>query len=229
MLFLPALSAACGLEAQEEIFPGNKFRYTELRLEGTLPVSGYPTPLYLFRRAARTQDGYVFDRSYTSVADGETLKLPLAELKAYDYRFLMVAQPRATRNGCRCPQRAGTQFVPGVAWEDLRLGCASGAAAPDGYSGYTDLSGEAILLDGKIRLTLTRVAGQVLFDIYRTGSSLSQPESILSPDVESVIDRIARIEISYENPTTERGSMKTGRWFPQRMLRNRWCKAFCHR
>lgn len=98
MLFLPALSAACGLEAQEEIFPGNKFRYTELRLEGTLPVSGYPTPLYLFRRAARTQDGYVFDRSYTSVADGETLKLPLAELKAYDYRFLMVAQPgrRAT-------------------------------------------------------------------------------------------------------------------------------------
>ena len=28
MLFLPALSAACGLEAQEEIFPGNKFRYT---------------------------------------------------------------------------------------------------------------------------------------------------------------------------------------------------------
>ena len=93
MLFLPALSAACGLEAQEEIFPGNKFRYTELRLEGTLPVSGYPTPLYLFRRAARTQDGYVFDRSYTSVADGETLKLPLAELKAYDYRFLMVALP----------------------------------------------------------------------------------------------------------------------------------------
>lgn len=62
------------------------------------------------------------------------------------------------------------------------------------------MSGEAILLDGKIRLTLTRVAGQVLFDIYRTGSSLSQPESILSPDVESVIDRIARIEISYENP-----------------------------
>ena len=202
MVFLPALSAACGLEAQEEIFPGNKFRYTELRLEGTLPVSGYPTPLYLFRRAARTQDGYVFDRSYTSVADGETLKLPLAELKAYDYRFLMVAQPGDAQR-LSLSTAAGTQFVPGVAWEDLRLGCASGAAAPDGYSGYTDLSGEAILLDGKIRLTLTRVAGQVLFDIYRTGSSLSQPESILSPDVESVIDRIARIEISYENPTTE--------------------------
>ena len=99
--------------------------------------------------------------------------------------------------------RAGTQFVPGVAWEDLRLGCASGAAAADGYSGYTDLSGADILRDGTIRLTLTRIAGQVLFDIYRTGGSLLEPESILSPDVESVIDRIARIEISYENPTTE--------------------------
>ena len=43
----------------------------------------------------------------------------------------------------------------------------------------------------------------MLFDIYRTGGSLLEPESILSPDVESVIDRIARIEISYENPTTE--------------------------
>lgn len=48
MLFLPALSAACGLEAQEEIFPGNKFRYTELRLEGTLPVSGLPNPALPF-------------------------------------------------------------------------------------------------------------------------------------------------------------------------------------
>ena len=38
MLFLLSFSAACGLEAQEEVFPGNKFRYTELRLEGTLPV-----------------------------------------------------------------------------------------------------------------------------------------------------------------------------------------------
>ena len=202
MLFLLSFSAACGLEAQEEVFPGNKFRYTELRLEGTLPVSGYPTPLYLFRRAARTQDGYVFDRSYTSVADGETLKLPLAELKAYDYRFLMVAQPGGTQ-WLSLSTAAGTQFVPGVAWEDLRLGCASGAAAADGYSGYTDLSCADILRDGTIRLTLTRIAGQVLFDIYRTGSSLSQPESILSPDVESVIDRIARIEISYENTTTE--------------------------
>ena len=202
MLFLLSFSAACGLEAQEEVFPGNKFRYTELRLEGTLPVSGYPTPLYLFRRAARTQDGYVFDRSYTSVADGETLKLPLAELKAYDYRFLMVAQPGGTQ-WLSLSTAAGTQFVPGVAWEDLRLGCASGAAAADGYSGYTDLSGADILRDGTIRLTLTRIAGQVLFDIYRTGGSLLEPESILSPDVESVIDRIARIEISYENPTTE--------------------------
>lgn len=68
MLFLLSFSAACGLEAQEEVFPGNKFRYTELRLEGTLPVSGYPTPLYLSagRRERRT------DMFSTAV----TLRLP---------------------------------------------------------------------------------------------------------------------------------------------------------
>lgn len=32
MLFLPALSAACGLEAQEEIFPGNKFRLSLIHI-----------------------------------------------------------------------------------------------------------------------------------------------------------------------------------------------------
>lgn len=98
MLFLPALSAACGLEAQEEIFPGNKFRCTELRLRARFPYRDHQPRSTFSRGRARTQDGYVFDRSYTSVADGETLKLPLAELKAYDYRFLMVAQPgrRAT-------------------------------------------------------------------------------------------------------------------------------------
>ncbi len=184
MLFLPALSAACGLEAQEEIFPGNKFRYTELRLEGTLPVSGYPTPLYLFRRAARTQDGYVFDRSYTSVADGETLKLPLAELKAYDYRFLMVAQPGGTQ-WLSLSTAAGTQFVPGVAWEDRRL----------------------MRLGGGCAGRLQRLYRPERFDIYRTGSSRSQPESILSPDVESVIDRIARTKSPMRIRTTEL------RWF----------------
>ena len=44
MLFLPALSAACGLEAQEEIFPGNKFRYTELRLGGVWSLVRIQSP-----------------------------------------------------------------------------------------------------------------------------------------------------------------------------------------
>lgn len=202
VLFSLSVLAACGLEAQEECLPCNgKLRYTELRLEGTPSAAGLEAPLYLFRRAAGTQDGYLFDRSYTSIADGETLKLPLAELKASDYRFLMVAQPQG-REWLSLNTAAGTSFAPGVAWEDLRLECAAGGAAPEGYGGFTDMSGEAILRDGIIRLALTRIAGQVLFDIFRTGGSLSQPESIVSPDVKSVLDRVARIEITYESPTT---------------------------
>ena len=114
----------------------------------------------------------------------------------------MVAQP-GDAQWLSLSTAAGTQFVRGSHGKTCGWDGASGAAAPDGYSGYTDLSGADILRDGTIRLTLTRIAGQVLFDIYRTGGSLLEPENILSPDVESVIDRIARIEISYENPTTE--------------------------
>ncbi len=201
ILFLLPFSVACGLEAQEEIVPGNELHSTELRLNGALPVSGLQSPLYLFRRAAGTQDGYVFSRSYASVADGETFKFPLAELKAYDYRFLMVAQP-GDAQWLSLAAADGMPLNQGVAWEDLRLKCDTAAAASDGYGGFTDMRGEEILLGGNIRLTLTRIAGQMLFDIFRTGGSLSQPESVVSPDVKSVIDRVARIEISYENPTT---------------------------
>ena len=201
-LFSLSALAACGLEPQEECLPCNgKLRYTEVHMEGAPSAAGFATPLYVFRRAAGTQDGYLFDRSYTSVADGETLRLPLTELRSSDYRFLMIAQPDGGE-WLTLNTAAGTTLVTGAAWEDLRLECAAGAAAPDGYGGFTDLSGEAILRDGSIRLTLTRIAGQVLFDIFRTGGSLSQPESIVSPDTESVIDRVSRIEITYENPTT---------------------------
>ena len=114
-LFSLSLLAACGLEAQEECLPcaGNKLRQAELFLEGPAPVSGLETPLHVFRRAAGTQDGYVLDRTYASVADGEVLKLPLAELRNSDYRFLMVATRgrgvvfaghggrNAVRSGCR--------------------------------------------------------------------------------------------------------------------------------
>ena len=201
MLFLPAFLTACGMETQEECLPCNKLRYAELRMDGTPSASGLTTPLYLFRRPAGTQQEYVFSSSYASVADGESLKLPVADLKDYDYRFLMLAQPGGGE-WLSLRTAAGTVFAPGTAWNDLRLESAAGSAMPDGYCGFTDMSGGQILLDGSIRLTLTRIAGQVLFDFYRTGGSLSQPESVVSADVESVIDRVAQIEITYENPTT---------------------------
>ena len=56
MLFLLSFSAACGLEAQEEVFPGNKFRYTELRLDGTLPESAQPRSTFSAGRRERKTD-----------------------------------------------------------------------------------------------------------------------------------------------------------------------------
>lgn len=213
VLFVLAFAGACGLETQDECLSCGKIRNAELRLSGTLPATGLTMPLYLFRRPAGTYDDYVFERSYASVADGETLKLPLSELRGYDYRFLMVAQPDA---GAWLAMRtaAGTAFAPGTAWSDVRLTSAAGAAASEGYCGVTDMSGEEILIDGNIRLTLTRIAGQVLFDFFRTGGSLSQPQGVVSADVESVIDRVSGIEIAYENPTTALRFDENGQLIP---------------
>lgn len=200
-LSLLLLVTACALDGQEECLPCKKIRNVDVRLAGSVPSPGLATPLYIFRRAAGTQDDYVFNRSFESVADGETLKLPLTELKSFDYRFLMVAQPDGVE-WLSMQTAAGTPYAPGAGWDELRLVSAAGAARADGYCGFTDMSGEAVLLDGSVHLTLTRIAGQLLFDFFRIGGSLSEPESVVSADVESVIDRISEIEIEYANPTT---------------------------
>ncbi|WP_418991964.1 DUF5031 domain-containing protein [Alistipes sp.] len=194
------LTTACTQEGQEECVPCKEVRSVDVRLAKT-PVSGLATPLYIFRRSAGTQDEYRYDRSFESVADGQMLKLPLAEMKASDYRFLMIAQPEGTP-WLGMQTAAGTAFAAGDGWNDLRLACATGEAASDGYCGYIDMGGEELLQQGRIQLTLTRVAGQVVFDIFRMAGSLSQPQSVVSADVESVIDRVSKIVIEYDNPTT---------------------------
>lgn len=195
------LATACGLEGQEECVPCRKARTVNVRVAGTHPASELETPLYLFRRPAGSQKEYLYARNCGTVADGDALKLPLSEIKAYDYRFLMIAQRQGTP-WLSMQTAAGTPFEPGSAWVDLRLVSASGQAASDGYCGFTDISGDMLLQDGSVRLTLKRIAGQILFDFFRTAGSLSQPEGVLSDDVASVADRINRIVIEYENTTT---------------------------
>lgn len=200
-LFLLLFGTACALDGDEECLPCKKVREVEVRLAGTLPAQELATPLYVFLRPAGTQEEYRYDRSYETLADGATLKLPLSEMKTSDYRFLTIAQPDGAA-WLTLRTAEGGPFVPGTAWSGLRLESGTGAATLDGYCGFTEMSGEEILLEGKLQLKLTRIAGQVLFDFYRIGSSLSEPEGVLSADVTSVIDRVSGIEIEYANPTT---------------------------
>lgn len=174
-----------------------------VRLAGTLPAEGdgLETPLYIFRRAAGSQDDYLFERSYATVADGDALKLPIAELKTGEYRFLMVAQP-ADGEWLSLRTAEGTPFETGARWNELRLLCETGAASLDGYCGVTDMDGAAIIAEGRVELSLKRIAGQPLFDIFRTGGSLDEPVGVVSPDVMSVIDRVAKIEITYSGQTS---------------------------
>lgn len=193
------LLAACQTQEPQEN-PTADHRKTELRLEGPFSAAGLSTPLYLFRRPIGTAGEYILCDRYESVRDGQTLKLPVADLQAYDYRFLIVAQPADAR-WLALETAAGSSLSSGDAWGDLRMVTATGEAATDGYCGFTDRTGDELLTGGTVRLTLGRIAGQVRFDCFRIGASLADPEAVVSPDVESVLDRIDRIEISYENPT----------------------------
>lgn len=193
--------AACASQEPQECLPCKKNATVEVRLAGTIPEAGLETPLYLFRRSAGTQDEYVFIRSYGPVADGEAIKLPLEEMAGEEYRFLMIAQP-AGGAWLTLQTADGAAYPPGATWSELRLTSAAGSVSADGYCGFTDRSGAEILAEGTVPLKLTRIAGQVVFDFFRTGGALSQPESVVSADVESVIDRVAEIGIEYIDPTT---------------------------
>lgn len=194
------LVAACSRDDEGARVPPGESRSVGVRLEEPLPA-GLDTPLWLFRREAGSQQEYVLDSIVESVSDGATLKLPLEGLQRYDYRLLMVAQPTA---GAWLTVTAadGGSLAAGDPWSGVRLTSATGAASSEGYCGFTDKRGADLLAEGSVRLTLTRVAGQLLFDLFRTAGSLAEPQSVVSPDVESVIDRVSAIEITCANPTT---------------------------
>lgn len=163
------------------------------------PPAGLSCPLHIFRRPAGTSDEYAFDRNCGPVADGTTLKLTLEELKAFDYRFLMTAQP-ASRQWLEVTGDA-QELTAGTLWNDVRLAETSTEATSEAYCGVTDMSGDDIIRNGRILMELKRIGGEMVFDIYRKGATLDDPVSIVSTDVASVIDRVTRIEIRYYSPT----------------------------
>lgn len=164
------------------------------------PAGGVSCPLYVFRRETGTGGDYVLERSYTSVADGSSMRFSLEDLRAFDYRFLMTAQPADAQ--WLDVKADGRELDAGTAWQDVRIMQISDNATSEAYCGVTDMTGDAILSSGRITLELKRIAGEMVFDIYRIGSSLDDPAGIVSAQVESVIDRVSDIEITYSNPTT---------------------------
>lgn len=190
-------ATACALEGPDEAPDGNRQRIVRLQLDagGTVPLK---TTLAVFRRAAGSSDEYTFDRSL-AVADGQRLKLTLAELTASDYRFLSVAQ---SDDFLTLADAAGNTPGAGTPWSGIRLLCPTGQAGIDCYTGITDRTGKQLLDEGTLHLTLTRIVGQTVFDFYRIGTSVADPQSIVSTDVVSVLDRVKRIDIAYAEPTT---------------------------
>lgn len=193
--------AACTAEKQEECLPCQGVKKVAVKVAQAPAAGELVYPLYMFRRPAGTEEAYRFDRSFASVTDGTQLRLPLAELTAYEYRFLMLALP-ADNAWLAMRTANGTPVGTDTAWDDVRL-AATETVTGDGYCGVQDMAGSAILSEGTVQLVLTRVAGQMLFDFYRIGTSISDPQGVVSSGVESVLDRVSKIEVTYTGTTTE--------------------------
>lgn len=172
----------------------------EIEVSLKTPSGGLSCPFYIFRKQAGSADDYVFDNSIATVGDGSTMRIALEDLKAFDYRFLMVAQPAST------PWLEvtgnGEPLIRGTAWNDVRLKEVSDSASDEAYFGITDMTGEAIISTPRIVMLLKRIAGEMVFDIYRRGTSIDDPVSVVSTDVASVIDRVTEIEIRYAGHTS---------------------------
>lgn len=129
------------------------------------------------------------------------LKLMNNELIGKTYRFLFIATPSLSKE-IELVKSNESALSEGDKWEDIIIKSSNLLISGDNYQGFVDKTGDEILNGKRINCTLTRVVGQVIFDIYKV---LKEGESTTSQDVASphftVLDRVYKIEIEYSDLT----------------------------
>jgi hypothetical protein len=88
-------------------------------------------------------------------------------------------------------------------WSDVRIRQNTEILSKDNYHKIVEKTGEELPEQTQIHATLTRIVGQVVFDIYRIDTDIQDPTSIVSTDVASVLDRVYQIDITYTNLSKE--------------------------
>jgi len=133
--------------------------------------------------------------------DQNKLKFMNNELMDKSYRFLFIATPSLSEE-IELVALDGNEIQIGNKWNSIMIKSSKLLVSADNYQGFVDKTGNEILNGETINCTLTRIVGQVIFDIYKV---LKDGETTTSQDVASphltVLDRVFKIEIQYSGMT----------------------------
>lgn len=129
------------------------------------------------------------------------LKFMNNELENKTYRFLFVATPSSTKE-IELVKSDENNLQIGDKWEDLMIRSFDPIVSVDNYQGFVDKTGTEILNGKTINCTLSRLVGQIIFDIYKI---LKEGNTTVSQNVSlphfTVLDRVYKIEIEYSDLT----------------------------
>lgn len=189
------------VQEQEGVITGLSLEVRSGYSAGTLNYG-----VYIFQSVKDANDFRLVRMSYPFVS-GSKLNLSATDPSRFDYRFLFIALPenvseRTVITEYGEPQDPLTGLSPGCLWSDVRFNDSDIALTGDYYYGVTEMSGQEILDAGEVNGILDRVVGQMVYDIFKTGGTVSDPEGVPSTaDVTSVLDRVYRIDITYTGVT----------------------------
>ncbi len=195
---------ACSDEHEAESVPdtaAGTFPVSVRTATGSEAAPGLTTTMYIFETEAGTNDYRLKDSLILAGTDGQYQFAP-EEMRNTDYRFLFLATPAETPE-IALSQRNGTGLTGEAHWNDtLFIVRQQAELSPYNYYSVEDISGTRLLDTKTVETDLLRLVGQMAFAFFRTaeGSGVEQPVNIVSEQVNSVIDRVYEIAVTYTNP-----------------------------
>lgn len=151
--------------------------------------------VYIFSSPAG-QNAYVLADSIAPLNAGAVYRFPNRDLASRDYRFLFLAtvSPAEIAVGTK----SGAAPAPGTRWDDITVCALTDACGPDNYLAVETLTGKEVEKTDRITGKLGRAVGQPVYEFTRSSDpSAVSPADIISPYVESVLDRVYEISIEY--------------------------------
>lgn len=203
-LFLAIVISSCSHNEYEE---ADRDEFEEIPIITTLVAESLPESLmctmYIFEKPTiATHNNYVLKEVRTLNSAGQnSLKLKNNELIEKGYRFLFIATSSDAKE-IELLKSDGTNLQTGDNWEDIMIQSLNPIISADNYQGFVDKTGIEILNGKTINCTLTRLVGQVIFDIYKIikEGDITISQDVLLPHF-TVLDRVFKIEIEYSDMT----------------------------